>query len=483
MKTLKSVIFFVSILIASSLSAQYTTISSWDFESKNILPAVGQGSLTFVGGVGIEDWTKTGINDGISIPMGIPETLEMKAGTGLQTFNYPVQGTNPQTAGIRIDINTTGYKNLVLSFDVRHGGTSANKIVLNFTTDGGLSWDKVATYTHEKDDMWYLCNFNFQNFPEAFNNPKFGINLVTNFDTLEYVPVKLTTPYDPTGPIRYDNIKLRGQLTSHAEETRNTLVHWDFEAANLTPKSGTGTLVFAGGTAVLWTKTGIVPGSTIIDQGVYEIGKLEDGIGMQTYNYPLQGANSKKAGIQINTSTVGYKNLLFEADVRYGGTSANLFVLQYTVDGVNWLDATSFSSNSGDTWYLRRYDFSSITAVNNNSKFGLRYVSSLNPSLYIATGVLDDKIYATTGPVRFDNISVKADLLSVGVASVKLEQIKYRILQNEIQFSSEVELAEIHSIQGQRIKAFQKIQKINISDLGSGIYILKFNGKGYKFIR
>ncbi len=482
MKTLKLALLFISIWYTNTLSAQYTTISSWDFESKTIQPSIGQGSLTFIGGVGIEDWLKTGISEGISIPMGIAETLEMKTGTGLQTFNYPAQGTNPQTAGIRIDLNTTGYKNLVFSFDVRHGGTSANKIVLNYTADGGITWDKVATYTHDKDDMWYLCNFNFQNFPDAFDNPKFGINLVTNFDTLAYVPIKLTTPYDPTGPIRFDNIKFRGQLLNEQEDNRTTLVNWNFENSNLTPSVGNGTLTFTGGTAVLWTKTGIIPGSTIIDQGVYEIGKIEQGIGMQTYNYPLQGSNSKKAGIQINTSTLGYKNIKFEADVRHGGTSANLFVLQYTVDGVNWIDANSFTSNSGDTWYLRSYDLSSISTLNNNDKFGLRYVSSLNPNLYIATGVIDSKVYATSGPVRFDNISIKADLLSVGVDEIQSELI-FKQFDNRIEFNQSINTVELFTLHGQLIERYSNTEVIQLSDLRKGIYILRFNNQCLKLFK
>lgn len=480
MKSLKFNFIFMLLIFITSINAQYTTISSWDFESGTTNPTVGQGSLTFTGGVGIADWFKTGISEGVSIPMGIDEKLITTFGKGLQTTNYPAQGTNPNTAGIRIDLNTTGYKNLVLNFDVRHGGTSANKIVLKYTADGGVNWNKVATYTHDKDDMWYLCNFNFQNFPDAFDNPKFGINLVTNFDTLEYVPVKLTTPYDPSGPIRYDNIKFRGQLLSEIEESRTSLVNWNFENGNLNPSTGSGTLSFTGGLAVLWTKTGIVPGSTIIDQGVYEIGKIEEGIGMQTLNYPVQGTNSKKAGIQINTSTAGYKNILFEADVRYGGTSANLFFLQYTADGTNWIDATSFSSNSGDTWYLRRYDFSAINAVNNNSKFGLRYVSALNPSLYIATGVLDSKVYSTTGPVRFDNISIKADYLTAGVDEL---EVNYKILTDKIIFNQNIKSIQIYNLQGIVVIKANNTSQININQLVKGIYFCMYDDQKIKFVK
>lgn len=473
---------FLGMLFVLGMIAQTNvkTITYWNFESLNLVPSIGQGTLFPIGGVGIDGWDKTGISDGISTPAGFAETTLSKIGAGLQTSLYPAQGTNPMSGGIRMNINTSGYKNLLLSFDVRHGGTSANKIVLKYTTDGGTTWDKAATFTDTKDDTWYLCNFNFNKYPGAENNPNFGIILVTNYDTVQYVPVKLTTPYDPTGAIRFDNIRLRGETLDTPDDTRTSIAEWNFESLSLSPSFGSGTLSLIGGTTALWDKSGVEPGSTIFDQGVSEIGKIEEGVGFQTINYPIQGTNSKSAGIQMNVSTRNFRDIHVSADMRYGNTSANKTVVQYSTDGSNWIDANSFTQNSGDTWYMRYYDLTDITAVNNNTNFSVRFVSSFNPTYYMPTGGID-KIYATTGPVRFDNLVVKGNITS------ELEKLAnnypFALNSRELNISSNIQAdVKIYDLRGFCVQQSTGHYTVNLSVLPSGIYIMLLNGIPYKII-
>lgn len=481
--TARFLLFSFLILISSiqNINSQQV-IASWNFNNFSKTPQIGSGTLTSIGGV-TEDWTRTGINPGLSIPAGIAETDDNKSGVGFQTLNYPAQGTNAKTAGIQIMLSTVGYKNLIFSADVRKGGTSANKLMLQYTIDG-VTWEKAVTYTTNDNDTWYLRNFNFSNIPGVNNNPLFGIRLVTNFDDdipdlLIYVPVKSSSVYATTGPVRFDNVNFRAVPLSTADDIRIPISLWNFDNLSTSPSSGSGTLSLIGGISTDWTKSGIVPNQTIAGEGVYDLAALKEGSGMQTLNYPTLGNANKSAGIQINVNTSGYKDIIVTADVRHGNTSANNMFIQYTLNGVNWIDAQSFKVNSGDTWYKKHYDFSSITAANNNPAFGVRYVTAFDGLVYVATGF--EKIYATTGPIRFDNLSIRGNLIS-SINSIKHNS--WKIIDNQLCFDEmPAGNIQIFNFAGQLVEEFSSSNTVSISHLKSGVYFFRTSAMTGKFIR
>lgn len=458
-----------------------TVISSWNFDSGTKSPTTGNGSLTSIGGV-VEDWNRTGVTPGSSTPAGYAENTLIATGKGMQIYNFPLQKTNPLTAGIQINMSTVGYKNIILSLDIRHGATSANKVSLMYTVDG-LVWDRCATFTETKDDTWYLRNFNFKNFPAVNNNPNFAIKLVSNYDSISYVPVDLKLLYATSGPIRFDNIIFRGETIDMPDDDRTVISKWNFEDSTLVVNEGNGLLTTTGSVIYSLDKSGVIANSTIKDEGVFEFGKIEQGIGLQTINYPVQGTLNKTAGIQIMSNTSSYRNIVVSADLRHGNTAANNFVMQYTTDaGVNWIDATSFKANSGDTWYLRSYDFSSLTTVNNNAGFGVRFVSTFDGVTYKPVGGIT-KLYAVTGPTRFDNILIKGNLISAlsdlnQTNSINISQTGYTIRFDVMPESN----ISVHNLSGVQIFNSQPLQEITIPDVPQGIYILKVNAQAFKII-
>lgn len=479
-----SILLLIAFFGITFLSAQ-TTIAAWNFESFTRLPYVGSGSLTLIGGV-LEDWSKTGTQPGVAIPAGLKEKDEHKSGIGLQTLNYPAQGTNAKTAGIQISVSTVGYKNVMISADVRQGGTSANKLQLQYTTDG-VEWKRAVTYTTDNNDAWFLRNYNFSNIEDVNNNSKFAVRFVTNFDDdvvgmNVYVPVNSSNVYSPSGSIRYDNILFRADPLNSPEDTRTALVVWDFENYNRVPSVGVGTMTLQGGIFEDWTRSGIIPGQTIHDQGVYDYSALRDGVGMQTVNYPGLVNAPKSAGIQMNISTLGYKDIEFIADVRHGNTSANNMYLQYSVDGTNWIDATNYIVNSGDTWYRKGFDFSTITEVNNQSNLRLRLVTAFDGLSYMATGIGKD--YLSTGPIRFDNIVVRGKLLTSASSIDDLSNLEWKILADQIIFNQlPTSNIQIYNLAGVLLMQSEPAESISISELNYGVYILKTSGKAGKFIK
>lgn len=461
-------------MLVATTSHSQTKIAEWNFESSSRQPSSGTGTLTLIGGV-TEDWTKTGINSGISTLDGISDEFIDKVGVGLQTSDYPIATLNPKTAGIRISVNTTGYQDIILSADVRVSNTCANKIVLQYTTNGS-NWIDAASFTSSGGDKWYLRNFNFSRIAGVSNNSNFSVRFVTDFDGTSYVASKSSSVYAITGAIRFDNISVKGTPTSSLVNY-STIAGWNFDGLNKNATTGTGTLSLIGGVTEDWTKKGVFENASL-PEGVLDIDELKDGAGLQTLGYPAINSNAKTAGIQINASTVGYEKICISADVRHGNTSANKVVLQYTVNGNTWIDATTFTSTVGDTWYDRNYDFTSVSGIDNNPNFGLRFVTNFDGTSYVATR--STSTYATTGPIRFDNVKIKGVAVSAGTSTIN--EVNWTIYKNQLIFKQIAQQSiEVFSLSGSKVAVYDPALIIEV-DLPRGIYLVKSDNVVKKMI-
>jgi len=145
--------------------------------------------------------------------------------------------------------------------------------------------------------------------------------------------------------------------------------------------------------------------------------------------FPLSGSNPKSAGIQIDLSTVSYSRINLEFWQRLSNTSANTWVLQYTLDKtgnstsgtVQWTDAQTFTvtpqvTGTGDTWHYRSYNFSGITGLNNNINAAFRIVSAYDPIAgdYVATKL--GSTYAG-GTTRFDLVRFFESPVDISIAA------------------------------------------------------------------
>ena len=210
---------------------------------------------------------------------------------------------------------------------------------------------------------------------------------------------------------------------------QTTISSWTFEplqgtTANPTSNFGVGTssiVNLGGGTITPTTATGMT-GS---------------GCGAQTTGtsaWALQpfdpGSVNEANGVQFNSSTLGYKNIIFTWDQRFSNTSPNTVRLQYTLDGTNWINFIMTTGNTtyclgsinvngcfetdstGDNYRRISVDFSAITAINNNPNFGLRILDSYYQSTteFRQTNA-PSTVAGTTGTWRFDNVTFSGTLL------------------------------------------------------------------------
>ncbi len=186
------------------------------------------------------------------------------------------------------------------------------------------------------------------------------------------------------------------------------VARWDFNSAvpdanpstgSLLPSAGSGTASAIGGTSASFATGDANGGSSDPATG--------DDSGLNLTGFATQGTASGLRGAQFLVSTLGYENVVVTFDTRHSLTSARHEVFQYALDGVNFVDLTTFAATAGDAWNNSRVvDLSAIAGTSNNPLLALRVAAIFAPGTqaYAATG--DGSNYSTLGSWRLDAFKV-----------------------------------------------------------------------------
>ena len=190
------------------------------------------------------------------------------------------------------------------------------------------------------------------------------------------------------------------------------LVIWDFNNDSTTASGGVNaslsSLALVGGTTAAFAS------GSPLDTGI-------PNRGYNTTNYPTQGQNNLTAGIVFNTPTTGYINVTVQFDVRWSNTASRYLRFQYTTDGTNWISGPQLVAGGGDQWYSQGpgagsrflFDFTGITAVDNNPNFAFRILAEFAPGENNYHGARDGNAdgYRTVGTVRYDLVEVRGEVV------------------------------------------------------------------------
>ena len=206
--------------------------------------------------------------------------------------------------------------------------------------------------------------------------------------------------------------------------SQSTIALWNYDNITGTPASpianvGSGTSSKIGSFVVAAAATGMDP---LINDGCGSQNGVNPGAWAFTAN---PGATNESSGVQYNTSTVGYSNIVFTWDQRSSSTALNTVRLQYTLNGTTWINFTMTASNTtfclgelndgrfqnstaADSYRRISVNLSSISGANNNANFGVRILAAYFQSTgaFRAT-VVQTNTASTTGTMRFDNVSFK----------------------------------------------------------------------------
>ncbi len=175
-------------------------ITQWNFNNitpgniSTATPTIGSGTLTLIGGV-------THPNTGSS---GAGSSDTAAPNLGLQTTTFPAQSTASGSAGVRFNVSTSGFSSptytaLEVGFDLRLSNGSSRWFRLDYTTNGGSTWN-LGNPTRlgaaaNSGDTWFNLNKVTITDPAALNNAAFGFRVVSVFSSSAFVEANSNTSY------------------------------------------------------------------------------------------------------------------------------------------------------------------------------------------------------------------------------------------------------------------------------------------------
>lgn len=188
------------------------------------------------------------------------------------------------------------------------------------------------------------------------------------------------------------------------------VTQWDFNSSPAdgststgitSPAMGSGIASLVGGTSATFASGDASGGSSDPASG--------DDSAWNTTTYAAQGTGDKTRGAQFAVDTTGWQDVVISYDLRHSNTSSRYEQVQYSLDGVNFVDIATFDGNLGDTWFNgRTVDLSAISGADNNPLFAFRVVSTFAPGSSDYMASKSGSSYGTTGTWRFDMVTVQA---------------------------------------------------------------------------
>ena len=283
--------------------------------------------------------------------------------------------------------------------------------------------------------------------------------------------------------------------------TQTTITQWDFnnitpgEIATATPSTGVGTLELVGGT------TTVTSGSS----GVGSSDAAAANSAFQTTTYPDQSVGNQSAGVQFNVSTVGFENIHLIFDLRLSNTASRWIQVQYTTDGNTWSNLGNpvrqgglADDSAGDMWINNNsFDFSAISAVNDNPNFAVRIVTSFSPQSFTvhnnSTSFGANEAYEPArnpstgansnyagGTMRYDMVTIEGDqiqLLPIINATTNALSNFIQVIDNPSDVQSfSISAVNLSSSLNLVVSAPYEISLSNASDFQSTLNIVPFNG-------
>ncbi|HUA67657.1 MAG TPA: hypothetical protein VMA13_03840, partial [Candidatus Saccharimonadales bacterium] len=384
------------------------------------------------------------------------------------------------TQGAQFSADTTGYTNISVSFDWYITTQGEANMEVEYTDDG-INWTNlpvslptapgadgglilvtnVGPLDPNSVNGYFLCdNVNsnalagqdwFTNLtvtitdPLAANNPNFAVRFVNASTGTSCYAAAGTALNNSSGNWRYDNITIKGASLP------GPFVAWTFDnlpvaAPTLNPApsldNSLGAVSVEAIGMQLYTET---PGTTnypdVLAGSSGDTGS--DGITNYTLIWRVRGnpgngwtstAPIGSQGAQFNADTTGYTNISVAFDWYLTTQGEANLQLQYTIDGINWVNVPitvpaaelgtylNFVDNTSDSdadsvqgyyvanvpttlhqeWFTNLQAVISDPAAANNPHFGIRLVNA-------STGVScvnseDQPLNNTSGNWRFDNI-------------------------------------------------------------------------------
>ena len=135
-------------------------------------------------------------------------------GTGDKAWNvthFPASGTASGTAGAQFAVNTSGFKDITVSYNERHSATAANTELFQYSLDGS-SFTTFQTFTYT-GTTFVARSVDLSSISGANNNPNFEIRMVSAFSGGNYAVTSGAGAYSTAGTWRFDDVTFTGTVS------------------------------------------------------------------------------------------------------------------------------------------------------------------------------------------------------------------------------------------------------------------------------
>lgn len=208
-------LLLATIAAGTSPFAFAAPIAEWNFNSLvadgstatgTLLPSVGIGTAALVGGA-----TSTFASGDASGGSSDPAVGDDSA---WNTSGYAAQGTGDRTRGVEFRLATTGYRDIVISFDQRHSNTASRYVQFQYSVDGTNFTDFGALFeANLGGDTWYNNRtVDLSSLSSVDDNADFAFRLVAAFapGLGTYVATTSGSNYGTSGTLRFDMVEVGG---------------------------------------------------------------------------------------------------------------------------------------------------------------------------------------------------------------------------------------------------------------------------------
>jgi len=189
-----------------SISAQAVTVAQWDFNAGTTKHSISMNGASFetLGGITIASTFPT---DSGSSDTGTPTV----GGGALNTATYGTATSGNLSRGVQFSIDTSGYENLLFSFDQRNSSTASAYTALFYTLDGA-QWSLATSFRYTPTNASFVngISYDFSGISGANDNANFGLRLVSMFAPGSSSYTGSGGTYSSNGTIRYDMVTLSG---------------------------------------------------------------------------------------------------------------------------------------------------------------------------------------------------------------------------------------------------------------------------------
>ncbi len=197
------------LLAAAGVNAHATTVTQWNFNSITAdgttstgvnTPSIGVGVASLIGGT-TASFASGDASGGSSDP-------SVGDDSGWNTTTYGGASSGDKTRGVQFNVSTLGFKDIVISYDLRHSNTSSRFEQVQYSLNGA-TFNDIALFDGNAGDTWFNGrSIDLSSIAGANNNANFAFRIVSTFapGTSAYVAPASDKTFGGSGTWRFDMV-------------------------------------------------------------------------------------------------------------------------------------------------------------------------------------------------------------------------------------------------------------------------------------